>query len=195
MRLAARRKYVEQRRAERTQLALEGRIFVPAEDATIDCRIVDLSASGAGVQCAEMPPLQTFVVLYVEGFGRFEAVVARVVGEVLGLRFVFTDSKRKRLTDRLARYIAGGAIDPTSLRRHKRVPGPPVASFVREKGGEKFSCEVVDISLTGASLKTNQRPLIGETVLIGRMPACVVRYHDNGFAVVFRIVPKGGIEA
>ena len=79
---------VEQREFERARAELAGKMFVPAEEATIDCQVVDLSAGGAGILCDDMPPLNAYVVLYVDGFGRFEAVVARVEGEVLALRFV-----------------------------------------------------------------------------------------------------------
>lgn len=189
MRFAVRKKAeLEQRRSERWPTSLPGKMFVPAEDATIDCRIVDLSDSGAGAVCTEMPPLQAFAILYVEGFGRFEAVVARVDGKVLGLRFVFNDRKRKALVEKLTRFVATGAADPTALRRHRRMPGLEMTQFVASNG-DRVPCEVMDISLTGASLRTHGRPLIGETIVIGRMPARVVRYHDRGIAVVFERAP------
>ena len=195
MRFAVRKKAeLEQRRSERTPLALAGKMFVPAEGVTIDCRVVDLSDGGAGVECAEMPPLQSFVVLYVEGFGRYEAVVARVVRGVLGLRFVFNDVKRKRLVEKLTRFAESGTLDATAHRRHRRVAGPSAASFVCENG-ERVPCEVADISLTGASLKTHARPLIGETIRIGRLYARVVRYHERGIGIVFRALPVEGIQA
>lgn len=185
MRFAIRKKAeLEQRRSERLHTTLEGRMFLPAEEAMIDCRVVDLSDNGAGVTTDEMPPLQAFVLLYVEGFGRFEAVVARIDGKVLGLRFVLNDRKRKALVEKLSRFVESGAMDPTALRRHRRVPGEAVASFVCASG-ERVPCEVMDISLTGASLRTHARPLIGETIMIGRMPARVVRYHERGIAVEF----------
>jgi hypothetical protein len=195
MRFAVRKKAeLEQRRAERTSLALAGKMFVPAEGTTTDCRVVDLSLGGAGVECPEMPPLQTFVVLYVEGFGRYEAVVTRMVRGVLGLRFVFNDVKRKRLAEKLERYVETGALEETAHRRHRRAAGPSTASFICENG-ERVPCEVTDISLTGASLKTHARPLIGETIRIGRLYARVVRYHERGIGVVFRALPLEGVQA
>ena len=197
MRFAIRKKAeLEQRGCERTRTKLEGRMFVPAEEKTLDCEVVNLSDSGAGIVCEEVPPRHAFVVLYVDGFGRFEAVAARMEGKVLGLRFVLNDRKRKALVDKLSRFVANGAMDPTSLRAHRRVAdSAPAAAFVWAKNGDRFPCEVTDISLAGASLKTRARPPIGEVVRIGRMPARVVRWHERGFAVVFRAFPAGGIEA
>jgi len=190
MRFAIRKKAeIEQRRSERMRTAFEGRIFFSAGETTIDCLVANLSDSGAGVTAEEMPPLQSFVILYVEGFGRFEAVAARVDGEVLGLHFVLNDRKRKALVDKIARFVETGATDPAALRRHRRVPDEAVASFVCGNG-DRVPCEVMDISLTGASLRTHARPLIGETIRIGRMPARVVRYHERGIAVEFEGVPE-----
>lgn len=189
MRFAIRKKAeLEQRRSERLRTALEGRMFFPAEETTIGCNVVNLSDAGAGITAEEMPPLQAFVILYVEGFGRLEAVVARIDGAVLGLRFLLNDRKRKALVEKLARFVETGAADPTALRRHRRVAGESAASFVMQNG-ERVPCEVIDISLTGASLRTHARPLIGETIRIGRMPARVVRYHERGIAVEFEAKP------
>ncbi len=189
MRFAVRKKAeFELRRSERMALSLAGKMIVPAEETTIDCRVVDLSDGGAGVECAQMPPLQAFTLLYVEGFGRFEAVAARIEGRVLGLRFVLNDRKRKALVGKLARFVETGAADPTALRRHRRVPAPSLTHFTY-RDGERVPCEVADISLSGASLKTHARPLIGEAIQLGRMPARVVRYTERGIAVAFEKVP------
>jgi hypothetical protein len=185
----------DQRRFERRRTALAAQMFVPAETLTIECQVVDLSGGGAGITCSEMPPAQAFAVLYVGGFGRFPAVVTRVVREkVVGVRFVLTDARRERLIEKLTRFVESGASDFTALRRHKRAPGTPQASFTCADG-ERVECAVADISLTGASLKTKIRPPVGETIRIGRMPARVVRWHEEGIAVVFRALPVEGIEA
>src|SRR6185312_4309159 len=85
----------ERRTYERIATALQGKFFIPAEELTLDCEIVNLSAGGAGVRCEEPPPLQTFVVLYIEGFGRFECVATRFAEGQLGLHFVCKEAKRQ----------------------------------------------------------------------------------------------------
>ena len=44
---------------------------------------------------------------------------------------------------------------------------------------------MLDLSLSGVSLKTMARPPIGETVLIGHSAGRVVRHHENGVAIEF----------
>jgi PilZ domain len=175
---------IDKRSFERTATALAGKMFVPAEERTVDCGVVDISASGAGVTCFDMPPLETYVVLYIDTLGRFEAVVARVAGNVLGLRFVCSDAKRKRLVEHLTQTAIKGAAEASSLRKDRRVKASPMSFFTRVSG-ERAECEIIDISLTGASLNTGTRPPVGEMILIGQMAARVVRQHDHGVAIAF----------
>ena len=51
----------------------KGRLFVPGEERESACSIVDMSPSGAQVVCEAAPPPNTPVVVYIDGFGRFEA--------------------------------------------------------------------------------------------------------------------------
>ncbi|HTT98507.1 MAG TPA: PilZ domain-containing protein [Rhizomicrobium sp.] len=175
---------VNKRAHARTRTALVGKMFVPAEERTVDCGIVDLSAGGAGITCSDMPPLETYVVLYIDTFGRFESVVTRVVGDVLGLRFVCTEAKRKRLVEQLTQPVAPPPVEGAALRKDRRIKVSPISFFTRVNG-DRVGCEIIDISLTGASLKTDKRPPIGEMVLIGQMAARVVRHHEQGVGIAF----------
>jgi hypothetical protein len=47
------------------------------------------------------------------------------------------------------------------------------------------ACEVVDLSLSGLSLKTTVKPPIGEVITIGQVSGRVVRHHESGIAVEF----------
>jgi len=44
---------------------------------------------------------------------------------------------------------------------------------------------VLDLSVSGVSLKTNMRPPIGEFVLIGQMAGRVARHHEQGIGIEF----------
>lgn len=177
-------RFEDQRRDRRAYLSVPGKIFVPAEETTLDCEVIDLSAGGAGVKCGEFPPAASYVVLYAEGFGRFEAVVMRVVDGVLGLRFVCSDAKIESLIEKLKAYVETGSVAATALRSYRRLHGASFPQFTRVSG-ERVDCEVLDISLTGALLKTRARLAQGEMILIGQLAARVVRQEDDCFGVVF----------
>jgi hypothetical protein len=181
---AALHKPVEQRAHERIITALPGRFFIPAEEATLDCQIVNLSGGGAGIRCSEPPPLDTFVVLYIDGFGRFDGVATRYVEGALGLKFVCKQAKRLRLLRDLANYVDSGATPLTRLRRHPRTPSVSVGYYHRPNG-ERVPCDVLDMSLQGVSLRTAIRPPIGEIINLGRTWGRIVRHHEDGIAIAF----------
>ena len=51
--------------------------------------------------------------------------------------------------------------------------------------GVNLSCRVIDISQSGAAVKSDQRPDLGTLVTLGKTPSRVVRHIEEGFAVEF----------
>ena len=183
----------ERRRFRRIRVNLTGRLFVPSEEREAACEIADMSAGGAQVACEIVPAPQTDVVLYIDGFGRFEGTVVRAGkgdwNEVsFGVRFNCSAFKRERTAEQLNAYANSGTIDQTALRRHERASTKGLARFTRANG-DVVNCEVLDLSLGGVSLRTDVRPQIGELVLIGQMAGRVARIHENGIAIEFVTPP------
>jgi hypothetical protein len=48
-----------------------------------------------------------------------------------------------------------------------------------------LGCRLIDVSLSGAAVATDQRPPLGALVTIGKVQGRVVRHLDEGFAVEF----------
>ena len=174
----------EQRAFRRYKLALPGNLFLPAEDASFDCQIMNLSLGGAGIQCSEPPPLQSFVVLYIDGFGRFEAITTRYIDGELGLRFVCSETKRQRLLNDILNLVSDGTKASTRTRQHARNATVKQVHFIRSNG-DQIRCEAIDLSRQGISLRTDIRPPIGEMTRLGRIMGRVVRHHDDGIAIQF----------
>ena len=176
----------DQRSSERVSVRLAGKLFVPAEHATLDCTILNMSVGGAGLHCPEPPPLDAFVVLYVDGFGRFDGVTTRYIDGELGLKFVCKEAQRKRLEQDLENFVKEGMTGVTRLRRHRRnAVNTPILFFTRADGSEA-ACKVMDISLQGALLKTQVRPAIGDVIHLGQTRGWVVRHHEQGIGVQFQ---------
>ena len=66
----------DRRRYRRVRVNLQGRLFVPADEREARCKVIDLSPGGAAIECNVAPENGTPVVLYVDGFGRFEGATA-----------------------------------------------------------------------------------------------------------------------
>jgi hypothetical protein len=174
----------ENRRYERTKLYLPGQIFDPASEKSVDCKVLNLSAGGAAVQCDQSFPANIMLVLYVENFGRFEGRTIVHADGQLALNFSIGENKRGRLSEMLKTFTLNGVSGVTELRRHARVPALVAGQIVRASG-QIISCDVLDISLEGVSVRTKVRPPVGEIVNLGRTRGRVVRHHEDGFAVQY----------
>jgi hypothetical protein len=180
----------DRRRYRRVPIDIQGKIFVPSDERDASCRVIDLSPGGAQVS-SELPlPAGTAIVVYIDGFGRFEGVVARPVEAKdqvdgnFGIKFLCSSMKRERVAEQLTLYMNKGVLDESVLRRHDREPTKGLARFTRANG-DIVGCEVLDLSLSGVSLKSDVKPPLGEVVLIGQMAGRVVRHHENGVAIEF----------
>jgi PilZ domain len=178
-------KGAERRKHARTPLGLRGKLFIPARGIEDDCQVVDFSPDGAGVKSSISAPVGTQLVLYVEGFGRFEGTVVVRDRTRLGVQFQSSGVKRGRTAEQLSNFAVHGMTNRVRLRsvlRTKEIPA--LHDFVRADG-RRASCEVVDVALGGASLKTNTKPEIGELLDFGLARGRVVRHTDEGIAVEF----------
>lgn len=174
----------ERRRFRRVRVDLPGRLFIPGDEREAVCTVLDMSAGGARLHCEMVPAMDTPIVLYIEGFGRFEGNVVRAEEGDFGVRFHCSALKRERIAEQLTLHINRSIADASVLRRHERAPTRGMARFTRANG-DVVACEVLDLSLSGVSLKTDARPPIGEFVLIGQMAGRVARHHEDGIAIEF----------
>ena len=178
------RSAAERRRFLRVAVELPGRIFTPVDGNEARCTVCDLSPGGAAIACEMSPPIGTNIVLYVDGFGRFEGHVSRNDRSSFGVLFSCTAVKRERTAEQLTLFLNKTLVDENALRRHERTSHKGFAKFTRADG-QIVTCEVMDISSGGVSLKTDTKPSIGEFVLIAQMAGRVARHHDQGVGIEF----------
>ncbi len=174
----------DRRRFRRVKVDLPGRLFIPSDAREARCTITDLSPGGAAIACDVIPDAGTPVILYVDGFGRFEGNVVRRDGDGFGVAFVCTSSKRERTAEQLILFLNKTLVDDSVLRRHERSNQKGFAKFTRADGSI-VQCEVMDISVGGVSLKSDLKPPIGEFVLIAQIAGRVARHHADGIGIEF----------
>jgi len=175
----------ERRRFRRVRVDLPGRLFVPSDGREAACLVVDLSPGGASIESELLPDANAHVVLYIDGFGRFEGAAVRRDGRPgFGMRFSGTALKREKTAEQLTLFMNKALVDETVVRGNDRTPTKGVAQFTRADGNI-IKCEVLDLSPSGVSLKTAIKPQIGEYVLIGQLAGRVARHHPDGVAVQF----------
>ena len=174
----------ENRKYERIKLFLPGQLFNPLNEQSAPCKVLNLSAGGAAVQCDTGFAAGLSLVLYIENFGRFEGRAIVHGDGQLALEFAIGETKRGRLKDMLQSFAVNGVAGVTETRTQSRVPSLVSGSITRENG-EQILCDVLDISLDGVSLRTRTRPPIGEIVNLGRARGRVVSHSPEGITVQY----------
>src|SRR5882724_10477332 len=144
----------DKRKYERIKLFLPGHLFNPLNEQSTDCKVLNLSAGGAAVQCDAKFPAGLTLVLYIENFGRFEGTTIIHASGQLALEFAIGEGKRGRLKDMIKSFAADGVAGVAQMRKHSRMPALISGSITRANG-EHISCDVLDISLDGVSLRTS----------------------------------------
>jgi hypothetical protein len=139
-----------------------------------------------------VPSPGALLVVYIDGFGRFEGSIVRTEQGGFGIQFNCSAYKRERLLELLKLYGSGSPLAKTRLRRHNRKPTNRNVSFTRANGNV-VNCKMVDISLSGVSVVTEIRPPVGELVFISEMFGRVARHHETGIGIEF--VPRDKVVA
>ncbi|HKD23602.1 MAG TPA: PilZ domain-containing protein [Rhizomicrobium sp.] len=174
----------ERRQFLRVRMEQPGRLFLPHTNQEAACQVVDLSPGGAQVVSEMVPPDEEQVILYVDGFGRFEGKVIHPDDGTFGVRFHCSDVKRDKIAEQLTLYMNKDLTGDAANKRYEHEPAKGLSRFTRANG-DVVSCEILDLSLGGVSLKTHVRPPLGEVVLIGQTAGRVTRHHQNGIAIEF----------
>jgi PilZ domain len=175
----------DKRTRKRWSINLSGKIFVPERSVEGDCKIVDLSPDGAGFKTACSAALGVRVVLYIDGFGRYEGTVVQRDRMRAGVHFACSDVKRAKIAVLIASFVDHGTLDATALRGTNRIRDTAALRNFKLSSGRSESCEVIDMALSGASLKTEARPDVGEEITFGSMTAVVMRHTELGIGVKF----------
>ena len=158
------------------------------------CKTIDVCAGGLRINLARTFEKGESLVLYIEGVGRVEGVVARVLNEIgYAIEFKATQRKREKIADTLTWLINKDRLGLTDERiaERRRSAGQVIAIHGQ---GVTIACAVSDVSLFGVALKTaGPRPMIGDRIQIGERTGTCVRYIDGGFAVDFRTLQGSDI--
>lgn len=176
----------DRRRHRRVQWAVRVR-GLTGEGEEFTCTTVDVCAGGLRINLARPLTKGENLVLYIDGIGRVEGIVARVLNEIgYAVQFNVPPRKRDKIADQLTWLINKDRLGLTDEREAERRPGGGQVIAIYGKG-TSIACAVADVSIFGVALKTaGPRPMIGDRVQIGERAGTCVRYIEGGFAVDFR---------
>jgi hypothetical protein len=174
----------EQRRFQRVRVNLLGR-YMLADRREFPCQVSDMSPGGMSVVGPVSGKAGERVVAYIDHVGRLEGTVIRVLPNGFAMSISATARKRDKLAAQLTwlanRHILGLPED----RRHDRIVPRNPRTTVTMPDGLAIVCRIIDMSLSGAAIASQNRPEVGILVTLGKVPSRVVRHIDEGFAVEF----------
>jgi PilZ domain-containing protein len=174
----------EQRRFQRVDVNLLGR-YMLADRREFPCQVVDMSPGGMALVAPVSGKAGERVVAYIDHLGRLEGAIIRLLPNGFAMSIAATPRKRDKLAAQLTwlanRHILGLPED----RRHDRiVPRNPRSTMILPNG-KAITCRIIDMSLSGAAVASEEKPAVGALITLGKTQGRIVRYIDDGFAVEF----------
>jgi hypothetical protein len=148
------------------------------------CQVLELTLEGAIFITSDVPPVGLAIVAYLEDLGRVEAVSGEAVPGGFKITYAATGSRLERLQQRIT-YLSEREAGAPDQRRHPRFEPKDKHSSITLPDGRSYTCEVLDISVSGAGIKADVMPAMGTYLMVGKMKGRVVRYLDTGFAIEF----------
>jgi len=174
----------ERRRFQRVRVNLLGR-YMLADRREFPCQVTDMSPGGMAVIAPVSGQVGERVIAYVDHVGRLEGVIARQFQNGFAMTVAATTRKRDKLAAQLTWLANRHILNLPEDRRHGRfTPRNPAARLILPNG-LNVACRIIDLSSSGAAIKTDQRPEIGALITVGKITGRVVRHLEEGFAVEF----------
>jgi len=176
----------DRRRHKRIAVELLGR-FMRENKQEHPCKLIDISAGGAAIKPMSAIPLGAGerVVAFFDHIGGIEGTMVREFDGGFAFKLIATQHKREKLAAMLTWLANRSELDGADERRHERIVPKSGRQQLQLAEGILLECEVLDISISGASIGTPARPVLGTEVMLGKLRARVVRHHAQGFGVQF----------
>jgi hypothetical protein len=174
----------ERRRFQRVRVDLLGRYMLP-DRREFPCQVVNMSPGGMALVAPVAGQPGERVIAYVDHLGRLEGHIARILENGFAMTIGATPRKRDKLAAQLTWLANRHILAQPEDRRHGRVaPRNPLTRLIMPNG-INVTCRIIDVSLSGAGIATDQRPPIGALITLGQVQGRVVRHLEDGFAIEF----------
>lgn len=177
-----------EREHPRYRTKLVGR-YMLADRREFECVVVDVALGGIALSGPHKGAVSETVIAYIDQLGRVEGDIVRLVDEGFALKLTVTSRATQKLAARLDNLRAEnkleGALEEADRRQEPRIESEDQAAYFSLPLGEGSECEVLDLSRSGAEVKTENRPPIGALVQLGQMRGKVVRHTSAGVGIEF----------
>ncbi len=171
-------------RFQRVKVSILGR-YMLSDRREFPCQIIEMSP-GDAIFIAPASGIEgEKIIAYLDEIGRIEGPIVGSVDGGFIVNFSATPNRREKIASQLTWLANKDLLDLPEERNYERVVPDNRHSAIILDDGRKYSCKVVDISISGAAIELEVRPSIGTKLTLGRMSAEVVRHFENGIGVQF----------
>ncbi len=169
---------------QRVSVNLTGRLMLANHD-EYDCTAVDMSPGDVVFNCDARPRAGERIIAYVDHVGRLEGNVSKLTDNTFVIKINATDRKREKLAAQLTWIANKHELGLPEDRRHDRLAPRKVRTEITLEDGSKYTCRLIDLSLSGAAVDIETRPALGVAMLLGSIRGRVVRHFQEGVAIEF----------
>lgn len=149
------------------------------------CQVINMSPGGLAMLAPGIGNVGDRVIAYLDHIGRVEGKITRIIDNGFAMSVGATPRKRDKLASQLTWLANRDILNLPEDRRHDRIiPRNPIAILTMEDG-QRMTCRIIDLSLSGAAVATEYHPPIKSLVSLGQVQARVVRHLEEGFALEF----------
>ena len=149
------------------------------------CQVINMSPGGLAMLAPGIGNVGERVIAYLDHIGRVEGKITRLLDNGFAMTVGATPRKRDKLAAQLTWLANRQILNLPEDRRHDRIVPRNPMSILKFDDGRAMPCRIIDLSLSGAALAAEMKPLVGEAVTLGRVQARVVRHLEDGFAIEF----------
>ena len=176
-------------RFQRVTVSILGR-YMLADRREFPCQIIEMSPGDAVIIAPVSGVCGERVIAYLDDIGRIEGPIAQLTDGGFVMEVISTPRKREKLAAQLTWLANKDVLNLPEDRRHERVVPDNRHSTIILEDGRRYSCKIIDISLSGAAIEIDVRPAPGTPITVGRMRARVTRHFENGVGVEFTSVQE-----
>jgi len=149
------------------------------------CRAINISQSAIALLAPIAGAIGERVITYFEEFGELNGAIIRVFDGGFVMKVVANDKDRAKFRERLLWLKESQNLTVSDRRIHRRIiPQEPRSALILADG-RILECFVIDMSVSGAAVSSDEIPSIGTPLAIGKVIGKVVRHFEDGFAVRF----------
>lgn len=136
----------------------------------------DMSGGGLAITSGNKVAVGDHIVAHLDGGARLEGLAVRVFETGFAIEFDISETRRERLLSRLDHHADGEPLKELMIdqRVSDRVSGNKIETECMTERGA-VPCRIIDMSLSGAAIRTSGYIRVGSKVTLGQTSGTIVR--------------------